>query len=228
MKSQYNFLSTNKSLRKAAVVLFVASSVMVFVDASARGGGGGRGGGMGGGGRGMSGGHMATPSVSSANRASRPSTGSRPSASTRPSTGDMGSGSRPSASTRPGTSDIGSGNRPGNGDIGNGNRPENRPGNGNNINNGDINIDRGDINVDIDGGYGNGWGYGGYYHPIAAGVAIGAVAVTTAAIVGSYYYALPSGCSPYYLNSINYYHCGSVYYQQTWSGNDIVYVVVNP
>ena len=55
MNSQHNFLSTNKSLRKAAVVLLVASSVMVFVDASARGGGGGRGGGMGGGGMGGAG-----------------------------------------------------------------------------------------------------------------------------------------------------------------------------
>ena len=45
--------------------------------------------------------------------------------------------------------------------------------------------------------------------------------------MGSYYYALPpTGCSPYYYNSMNYYHCGSVYYQQTWSGDDVVYIVV--
>jgi hypothetical protein len=203
-----------RRLRTASACLLAAGALMVFVDASARGGGGR---GMGGGG-----GRMASPSISGANRmATRPSPGTRP--STRPSTGNRPSTGAIEAGNRPAN-----GNRPGNGDIGNVNRPENRPGNGNGINTGDINIDRGDINIDVDGGYGNGWGYGGYYHPIAAGVAIGAVAVTTAAIVGSYYYALPPGCSPYYLNSINYYHCGSVYYQQTWSGNDIVYVVVNP
>lgn len=203
--------------RTTAVALLAACSLMVFVDASARGGGGGRG--MGGGG-----GRMASPSVSGANRmATRPSPSTRPSPGTRPSTGNRPSTGAIEAGNRPAT-----GNRPGNGDIGNVNRPENRPGNGNGINTGDINIDRGDINIDVDGGYGNGWGYGGYYHPIAAGVVIGTVAVTTAAVVGSYYYALPPGCSPYYLNTINYYHCGSVYYQQTWYGNDIVYVVVNP
>jgi hypothetical protein len=26
---------------------------------------------------------------------------------------------------------------------------------------------------------------------------------------------------------MNYYHCGSVYYQQTMSGSDVVYIVVD-
>ena len=55
-----------------------------------------------------------------------------------------------------------------------------------------------------------------------------AVAVTTAAVVGSYYYALPPGCTVVYRNGIRYQYCGSVYYSQTWHGNDVVYVVVNP
>ena len=59
-------------------------------------------------------------------------------------------------------------------------------------------------------------------------MAIGAVAVTTAAVMGSYYYTLPPSCSTVYRNSVSYYYCGSVYYQQSWSGNDVVYVVVNP
>ncbi|MET0808805.1 MAG: hypothetical protein ABWX93_08630 [Pseudoxanthomonas sp.] len=96
---------------------------------------------------------------------------------------------------------------------------------GNRVNTGDINIDRGDVNIDVDGGY-----RGGYYrHPVAAGAVIGAMAVTTAAVVGSYYYALPpTGCTTVITNGISYQQCGSVYYQQTMSGSDVVYVVVNP
>jgi hypothetical protein len=121
-------------------------------------------------------------------------------------------------------SSISSANR---NDINTGNRG------GNKINTGDVNRNRvnigNDVDIDIDGGYNNHW-HGGYYdHPIAAGIAIGAVAVTTAAIVGSYYYALPpSGCTVVIKNGISYHYCGSVYYQKSWYGNDVVYVVVNP
>ena len=95
-----------------------------------------------------------------------------------------------------------------------------------NIDRGNVNVGN-NVNVDIDRGYNSGWG--GDYHPIAAGIAIGAVAVTTAAVLGSYYYSLPpTGCSLVDMNGISYSYCGSVYYQQTWSGNDVVYVVVNP
>lgn len=96
-----------------------------------------------------------------------------------------------------------------------------------NINhNNNVNINRDvDIDVDVDHGYGH-WGP---RYPVAAGIAIGAVAVTHAAIVGSYYYALPaSGCTTVIKNGITYYYCGSVYYQRSWYGNDVVYVVVNP
>jgi hypothetical protein len=95
-----------------------------------------------------------------------------------------------------------------------------------NINTGNVNVGN-DVNINVDADYGR-WG-GGYYHPVATGVAIGAVAVTTAAIVGSYYYALPpSGCTVVVRNGVSYQQCGSVYYQQTWQGNDVVYVVVSP
>ncbi|MSQ98035.1 MAG: hypothetical protein EXR85_01865 [Xanthomonadales bacterium] len=95
------------------------------------------------------------------------------------------------------------------------------------INRGNVNIDN-NVNVNVDHDYNNGWG-GGYYHPVAAGVAIGAVAVTTAAVLGSYYYALPStGCAQVLVTGVSYYQCGSAYYQQTWSGSNVVYVVVNP
>ena len=199
-------------------IALVGVFAMGFADISeARGGGGG---GRGGGGF-SGGGRMASPSISHGSY-NRPST--RPSGG-----GGYGGGNRPGNGgdyngNRPGNGGNNNGNRPGNGGDYNGNRPG--YGNGNNNN---INIDN-NVNIDIDGGYGNGgyWG-GGVRYPVAAGIAIGAMAVTTAAVMGSYYYALPSSCSPYFYNSYNYYHCGSVYYQQTYSGNDVVYVVVqNP
>ena len=122
----------------------------------------------------------------------------------------------------------GNANRAGNANTQNRNNTGNRSGNtvnaGNRVNTGDINVNRGDINIDVDGGYGN-----RYHHPIAAGAVIGAMAVTTAAVMGSYYYALPpSGCTTVITNGITYQQCGSVYYQQTMSGSDVVYVVVDP
>ena len=114
-----------------------------------------------------------------------------------------------------------------------GNRNPQRPDNGgdrvnagNNVNVGnDVNIGNDvDIDVDVDHDYGHGWDD----HPVAAGVVIGTVAVTRAAVLGSYYRALPAGCTVVYRNGIAYYYCGSVYYSQTWYGNDVVYVVVNP
>lgn len=106
-------------------------------------------------------------------------------------------------------------------------------GNVNNIQGGDrntsINIDK---DIDVDDRY-HGGHYGGYHdhvhYPVAAGAVIGAMAVTTAAVVGSYYYALPpSGCAVVIINGFSYQRCGSVYYQQTWQGDKVVYVVVKP
>lgn len=120
--------------------------------------------------------------------------------------------------------------RSGSGNL-NGNAIENRSGNRTKINDNDgnrthINVGN-DVDVDID--IDNGWGHDhiGDYHPVAAGIAIGAVAATTAAAVGAYYYALPpTGCTVVYRNGVSYHHCGSVYYQRTWVGSDVVYVVV--
>ncbi|MCE3003936.1 MAG: pentapeptide repeat-containing protein [Xanthomonadaceae bacterium] len=122
------------------------------------------------------------------------------------------------------------GNRANTGNVntGNVNRGNINTGNVNrgNINTGNVNIGN-DVNIDIDGGYGHHGGY--YHHPVATAAAIGAVAVTTAAVVGSYYYALPpSGCTVVIRAGVNYHYCGSVYYQQTFSGDKVVYVVVNP
>jgi hypothetical protein len=85
-----------------------------------------------------------------------------------------------------------------------------------------------DINHNVNGygGYG-GYGYGGYGYrggAIAAGVVAGAV--VGAAVAGSYYPVLPSGCVSVYRVTA-YYQCGSVWYQPTYVGTEVQYVVVN-
>ncbi len=85
---------------------------------------------------------------------------------------------------------------------------------------GNVNVGN-NVNVNVD----RGWnaGYGGVQHPVAAGLAVGAVAGMTAAAIGSSYYDLPSGCSPY---ATSYYYCGGAYYQPQYEGTSVKYVVV--
>lgn len=66
---------------------------------------------------------------------------------------------------------------------------------------------------------------GWFDHPLAAGIAIGAVAGAAAAI-GSYYYALPPDCPPYYWSDLTYYSCGGSWYQPQYEGDTVVYVTV--
>jgi hypothetical protein len=89
------------------------------------------------------------------------------------------------------------------------------------VNNGNVNVGN-NVIVGVDNGWGG--GYGGFAHPVAAAATVGAVAGLTAAAVGSSYYGLPSGCSPYYGS---YYDCGGVYYQPQYQGTDVTYVVVD-
>ena len=128
--------------------------------------------------------------------------------------------------SRPATRPAGGNVDRGNINTGNVNRGNINSGNINtgNINRVNVNVGN-DVNINIDRGYGY---HGGVRYPIAAGVAIGAMAVTTAAVLGSYYYALPPSCTMVVRVGVSYHYCGNVYYQQTWSGNDVVYVVVNP
>jgi hypothetical protein len=94
------------------------------------------------------------------------------------------------------------------------------------------NVNR-NVNVDVHnhGGY---RGYGGYrgggccYHPVAAGVAVGATAAVTAAAIGSVVYSLPSSCSTVVVSGMAYQECGGSYYQPQISGSSTTYVVVNP
>ncbi|HEU4497799.1 MAG TPA: hypothetical protein VFR60_00540 [Sphingomicrobium sp.] len=68
-------------------------------------------------------------------------------------------------------------------------------------------------------------GGGGWVdHPIAAGIAIGAIAGAVA--IGSTYYYLPVDCPPYYWNDIFYYSCDGIYYQPQYEGDTVVYVTV--
>lgn len=162
----------------------------------------------GGGKRAGASGRMAHSSVSGA------TTMQRPSMTARANTGAVNTGRANTGAVNTGRVNTGNVN------TGNVNRG--------NINTGNINVGN-DVNVNIDRGY----GYGGYhpyypYRPVAAGAVIGAMAVTTAAVVGSYYRTLPPSCTIVMKGAVSYHYCGSVYYQQTWSGNDVVYVVVNP
>jgi len=105
--------------------------------------------------------------------------------------------------------------------VGGAGRPGNRPGGGNNVNNGNINT--GDINVgNGNGNWDNDYGWGDNWFP-GAGLAVG---MATAAIVGSYYPYLPGGCSPYYYGGSPYYGCGGAWYAPQYQGDDITYVVV--
>jgi hypothetical protein len=129
--------------------------------------------------------------------------------------------------------------RSGNGN-GNGNTGVVNNGNTGVVNNGNIgsgNVNTGnvvagnDVDVDVNGGwYG---GYAGTGAAYATGVAVGATttAVTTsaatAAAVGSYYSALPAGCSPYVWGGYSYYSCYGTWYRQTYQSGSTVYVVVS-
>jgi len=122
-----------------------------------------------------------------------------------------GSYSRPGGDyNRPGQGGSGTqlpANRPGSGGSGTEWRPGNRPDNG----------------CPGCGGSGTaGW----IDHPIAAGIAIGAVAGMTAAAIGSTYYALPPDCSPYAYDAYTYYNCGEAWYQPQYEGDTVVYVTV--
>jgi hypothetical protein len=79
------------------------------------------------------------------------------------------------------------------------------------------------VNVNNGGG---GYYHGGVQYPVLTGMAIGAMAVTTGAVVGSYYHQLPQNCTTVIQNGQTYSHCGTAYYQQTWSGDDVVYQAV--
>ena len=157
------------------VTIMASSTILVSAaEAQRRGGGGGGGRGGGGGGGGVSRGGGGGGGSWGA-QASRPSNG--------PS---MRGGSRSSVNQNVNRGNVNTGNvNRGNVNTGNVNRG--------NINTGNINT--GDINVDVDRNYG--WG-GGYDYRPGYGAAVVAGAAVGAAVVGSYYSALPPGCVTVY------------------------------
>jgi hypothetical protein len=214
--------------RVAMAGAFISVAAFAVQEVDARGGGRG-GGARGGGSTSMSrgGGGGGGGSFSRSGNYSRPSGGA--SASQRAGGGANRGGSQ--TAQRPSTGGSGTqrpSTRPGQGGSG-----TQRPGNSGNINSGNINtgnintgnINRGDVNIDVDNDW-NGWG--GYYdHPVGAFAAGAVVGATTAAVLGSRYYALPTGCSPYPYASLTYYSCGGAWYQPTYQGDTVVYVVVD-
>ncbi len=92
------------------------------------------------------------------------------------------------------------------------------------------------VNRSVNGGYAAGgcWNCGPHYgYPagaaVAAGVATGvAVGVGTAAVMGSMTRTLPPACVPVVVGSIAYQQCGQIWYQPSYVGSGIGYVVVAP
>jgi hypothetical protein len=69
-----------------------------------------------------------------------------------------------------------------------------------------------------------------YYssYPVGAGLAVaGAVAVGTA-ITASAFSAMSCPMTPVVVSGYTYYQCGSTWYQPTYRGSEVTYVVVNP
>jgi hypothetical protein len=134
--------------------------------------------------------------------------------------GNFGGGSRDIRSSASGN--VNFNNR------GNGNFDRNNFDRNNTNFNGNQNFNRNNVNVNNNihgecygGCYNRGWD-----HPVAAAAAVGAVAATTAAVVGSMAYSLPPDCTTPMANG--YYQCGDTWYQPQYSGTDVQYEVVNP
>jgi hypothetical protein len=201
--------------RVAMAGAFVSLTTLMIQEADARGFGGGargggsmsmsRGGGGGGFNRGGGGGGYGGGSFSRGGNYN---------------SGNINRGNVNTGNINRGNVNTGNINR-GNINTGNINTGNINTGNINRVNYNNVNVNHVDVN--------NGWnGWGGYYdHPVAAGVAIGAVAGLTAAAIGSRYYALPTGCGPYPYGGFTYYSCGNAWYKPTYQGDTVVYVVVN-
>jgi hypothetical protein len=101
----------------------------------------------------------------------------------------------------------------------------NRETNVNRNTNVNVNRDR-NINVDVNhrGCCDNDWD--DHHHPIATGMAIGATAAITSAVIGSMVTTLPPACTTTVINGIGYSNCGGTWYQPQYVGTSVQYVVV--
>jgi len=90
--------------------------------------------------------------------------------------------------------------------------------NSNRNRNTNVNVNKNvDIDVDVD-RRGN---------PIVRGMAIGATAAVTAAVIGSIVYTLPPSCTTVIVNGVTYQQCGSTWYQPQVVSGTTQYVVIN-
>lgn len=60
------------------------------------------------------------------------------------------------------------------------------------------------------------------------GVAAGAAAAVTSAVIGSTAYTLPSSCVTVFRGDMTYFQCGNVWYKPQYLGSGVTYVVVAP
>jgi hypothetical protein len=85
-----------------------------------------------------------------------------------------------------------------------------------------VNVNR---NVHVHGGYyGGGYGYNAWGRPVATAAAVTATALAVGAVVAS----LPPQCTTVMRGPVAYQYCGGTYYQPTYQGSTVQYVVVNP
>ncbi len=97
------------------------------------------------------------------------------------------------------------------------NRNKNVNVNSNRNRNTNVNVNK-NVNVNVNHRHGR---------PIARGVAIGATAAITAAVIGSIVYTLPPSCTTVFINGVTYQQCGSSWYQPQVVGGSTQYIVVN-
>lgn len=93
------------------------------------------------------------------------------------------------------------------------------------------NVDRDinrDLNVDVDvhHEYGYGYDWDDHYHPVARAAVATAAVVTTAAVIGSMVRTIPPSCVTVVRVGLTYYQCGSTWYQPSYVGSTVQYVVV--
>lgn len=70
--------------------------------------------------------------------------------------------------------------------------------------------------------------HGCCYRPAPPPGAVVATAVVTAAVVGSVVASLPPSCTTVIVNGFSYRQCGTVWYQPSFAGTSVTYVVVSP
>lgn len=180
--------------------------------------------------RNAQGARLAQGSVASASRRAAPAPRAQPATRGTPGAGVSNRAVPATGAVNTGNVNRGVSNR---GTVNTGNVNTGNVSNRQAVNNGNINIGNDvDIDIDVDGSHHGDWDHNGdwdhVHHPIAAGITISAIAVTTAAVIGSYYYALPAGCTTIIREGETIWVCGSAYYRRVWYGNDIVYVVIAP